>query len=32
MAGEIVSRQTVDYVSSIDKYYIAYKLAADAAP
>jgi membrane-bound lytic murein transglycosylase MltF len=30
VAGEIVGRQTVDYVSSIYKYYVAYKLAVEA--
>ena len=30
IAGEVVGRQTVDYVSSIYKYYVAYKLAGEA--
>jgi hypothetical protein len=31
MAGDVVGRQTVEYVSSIYKYYVAYKLAAEAS-
>ena len=30
IAGERVGRQTVDYVSNIYKYYVAYRLAAEA--
>ena len=29
LMAEVVGRQTVDYVSSIYKYYVAYKLAAE---
>lgn len=32
VAGEVVGRQTVDYVSNIYKYYVAYKLTIGATP